>query len=383
MKSIKWFFAAALGSIAFIAGGATRIVQDQCGPFTDVSPTFCPYVLEMYYLGITAGTSATTFSPDNPVTRGQAAVFVSKAINQTLVRSSRRAALGQWWTTHAVGPLGLTPLASTPYRVASDGSDLWVAATDRVVRVHASDGRVVEEWTGASLATAVQVAMGRVFVAGLGGTLYMIDPSQAAGSVTTVASNLGPGAQDLAFDGSRLWSANNGGSVSIIVPAATPPWTVTTVSTGFSKPNGIVFDGSNVWVADGLAGSLFRLDGSANIVQTVKVGSYADFPAFDGANIFVPTAQPDNTVVVVRAADGALQATLSGNGLSGPEAVAFDGERILVVNGTTSSVSLWRAADLSPIGNFALPSGPPFAACSDGLNFWITIDGPTAELGRF
>src|SRR5690242_3640359 len=84
---------------ALLAGGAVRIVQDQCGPFTDVTPGFCPYVLELYYLGITAGTSATTFSPDDPLTRGQGAVFIAKGLNQSLVRSSRRAALGQWWTT--------------------------------------------------------------------------------------------------------------------------------------------------------------------------------------------------------------------------------------------------------------------------------------------
>ena len=88
-----------LALAAVLAGGAVRIVQDQCGPFTDVTPAFCPFVSELYYLGITAGTSATTFSPDDPLTRGQAAVFVAKGLNQSLARSSRRAALGQWWTT--------------------------------------------------------------------------------------------------------------------------------------------------------------------------------------------------------------------------------------------------------------------------------------------
>src|SRR5215813_2435961 len=88
-----------IGLLTVLAGAATGLVQDQCGPFTDVSPAICPYVLEMYYLGITAGTSPTTFSPDATVTRGQAAVFVSKGVNQAIGRSSRRAALGQWWST--------------------------------------------------------------------------------------------------------------------------------------------------------------------------------------------------------------------------------------------------------------------------------------------
>src|ERR1700730_19374884 len=110
----------ALCILALVAGGATRIVQDTCGPFTDVTPDFCPYVLELYYLGITVGTSATTFSPDAPLTRGQAAVFVAKGLDQSLARTTRRAALGQWWTTtpHYDLGLGVTPLSLAIRHVA-------------------------------------------------------------------------------------------------------------------------------------------------------------------------------------------------------------------------------------------------------------------------
>src|SRR4030088_127538 len=102
----KAYFAP-LALTAVLAGGAVRMGEDQCGPFTDVTPGFCPYVLELYYLGITVGTSATTFSPNDPLTRGQAAVVVSKGLNQSLARSHRRAALGQWWTTTPHWDLGL------------------------------------------------------------------------------------------------------------------------------------------------------------------------------------------------------------------------------------------------------------------------------------
>src|ERR1700730_11398686 len=109
--------------LALVSGGARSAVQDPCGPFTDVTPGFCPYVLELYYLGITVGTSATTFSPDDPLTRGQAAVFVAKGLDQSLARSSRRAALGQWWTTtppYSIG-LGLSPVPFQPNGLAADG----------------------------------------------------------------------------------------------------------------------------------------------------------------------------------------------------------------------------------------------------------------------
>ena len=46
--------------------------------FTDVPAThpFFKYIQRMRQLGITAGCSATTYCPDDPVTRGQMAVFL-------------------------------------------------------------------------------------------------------------------------------------------------------------------------------------------------------------------------------------------------------------------------------------------------------------------
>ena len=75
--------------------------------------------------------------------------------------------------------------------------------------------------------------------------------------------------------------------------------------------------------------------------------------------------------------------TLTGNGLGTPRAAAFDGQRVLVTNLGDSSVSLWKAADLSPLGNFSVGSGTsPGGATSDGVNFWITLQGP-GKLARF
>jgi len=97
---------------------------------------------------------------------------------------------------------------------------------------------------------------------------------------------------------------------------------------------------------------------------------------FDGSNIWVPNSN-DNSVTVVRVRDGIVLATLTGNGLNGPVQAAFDGERILVTNFGGNSVSLWKATDLTPIGSVSnLNIGrTPWAACSDGLNFWILLQG--------
>ncbi len=376
--------------VAVLAGGAVRQVQDVCGPFADVSPALCPYVLEMYYLGITAGTSPTTYSPDNPVTRGQAAVFVSKGVNQAIARSSRRAALGQWWTTMPQWNLGLgvTDTGNLPYLVASDGADVWVASSGAVARVRASDGRLLESWTGATNAIGVAVAMGRVLVTGDSnpairsgadtGVLYLIDPSQPAGPVTVAASGLGTGTHGVAFDGSRVWTTNHG-SVSIVTPLPFLPWSSTSVTEGFTQPLGIVWDGSHMWVGDLISGDVLRLDSNGAILQRVHTGT-PGFMTFDGANIWVPAV---TSVSVIRVTDGAIVGTLTGNGLDNAYAAAFDGERVLVTNPQAGTLSLFRAADLAPLGSVSAGAGTdPTGICSDGLNFWITLRS-TGKLARF
>jgi hypothetical protein len=290
---------------------------------------------------------------------------------------SRRAALDQFWTSQAVG---LTTVGATPVLLKSDGADIWVAnflGGGTVSRVRASDGKSLESWTGALNAFGVVVAMGRVLVTGSRspGNLYLIDPSQVAGAVTTAASNLGNSPNGITFDGARVWTANASGSVSIVTPGATMPWNVTTVTAGFSSPIGALYDGTNVWVTDINLGALLKLDSSGAILKTVTVGVQPQFPAFDGTNIWVPNNGSDS-ISVVRVSDGAVVQTLTGNGLLGPVQTAFDGQRVLVTNnnGATATVSLWKAADLAPLGSFTIgPGNVPFGACSDGVNFWITL----------
>jgi hypothetical protein len=90
-----------------------------------------------------------------------------------------------------------------------------------------------------------------------------------------------------------------------------------------------------------------------------------------------------NVVSVVRPSNGAVLATLSGNGLNTPFSAAFDGQRVLVTNSNGPSVSLWKAVDLTPLGSFGTgASTSPFGACSDGVNFWITLQN-TNQLARF
>ena len=84
---------------------------------------------------------------------------------------------------------------------------------------------------------------------------------------------------------------------------------------------------------------------------------------------------------MVRASSGAILEVLTGNGLDMSRVAAFDGERILVTNQDADTVSLWKAADLTPIGSYAAGGTGPFGAASDGVNFWIGLFG-TDKLAR-
>lgn len=378
--------------IASLTLSSTRMRADTgtCGgatitlPFTDVPAAgvfFCS-IAEAFFSGLTNGTSPSTYNPGDPVTRDQMAAFITRTMDRSLQRGSRRAALDQYWTPTSFNT-PVVQLTGSLESIRSDGADLWIADNGgNVLRVRASDGRLLETWTGATGAEAVVVAKSAIYITGISspGKLYRINPSQPAGAVTTLSSALGDSPVGIAFDGSKIFTANFGGSVSIV----SFPLTVTNVTTGFTHPYGILFDGTNIWVTDQGTnpGSLFKLDSNGAIIQTVPLGTNPATPVFDGTNIWVPNSG-SHTITVVRASTGAVLATLTGNNLSGPQTVAFDGERILVTNPGADTLSLWKATDLSPLGSVKVESSSgPRGACSDGLNFWITLSG-ISQLARF
>jgi len=375
--------------IAVAAMGAGTVLRAVCGPFSDVSDAvFCPFVLEIFTLGITTGTTPATYDPAGHVSRLQMAAFLSRSVDALARRGSRRALVKKFWAPQNAQVLGLTSLGTSTFAqfVRSDGKDLWVASSGSgsVSRVRASDGRLLGTWAGASGAVGVAVAMRGVFVAGVGspGRLYRIDPSQPAGAVTTVSSGLGSSCQSLAFDGARLWSGNSfSGSISIITPGPTIPWTTTTITAGFFQPNDVVYDGSGIWVSDGI-GRLLRVDTAGAILQTVTVGDDPARPVFDGVNLWVPNYF-SHSISIVRASSGVILATLTGNGLFNPLSAAFDGERVLVSDLGGNGVSLWKGADATPLGFFPTGAGTnPYGACSDGIDFWIVLQGSN-QLARF
>jgi YVTN family beta-propeller protein len=366
-------------------------------PFNDVmSSAFFCQIAAAYFSGLTNGTTATTYSPGNVVTREQMATFITRTQDQALRRGSRRAALGQWWTQQGytlflqATVVGESGAHDDPQFITADGQDLWVANTARntVTRVRASNGEMLANYTNVTAPQSLVAAAGAIYIAcaTIPGQLRFIIPRPFAGNPTPpaslVADNLGSVSVGLTYDGFYFWTANfgagpftGGSSISRVNPSLVNA--TTTFTAGFNVPIGILYDGANLWVTDQGDDSLKRVDTATGaILQSIPVGADPVHPVFDGTNLWVPNLN-SNSISVVRAVGalrGTVLQTLTGNGLNGPRSMAFDGERIIVTNLFGNSVSLWKAADLTPIGNFSTGAGSfPSGACSDGINFWIVL----------
>ena len=390
----------ALMAVICVSSVYLRADTGNCGgqsitlPFSDVPSTnifFCS-IAEAFFSGLTNGASATTYSPNEFVPREQMAAFVTRAQDSALRRGSRRAALGQWWTPRDAVVLRRTSVGSTPRYICFDGEDIWVPnlGTDTVTRVHASDGRVLNTWTGVIDANHTIAAAGYIYVIGLGeSALYRIDPAQPPGTATAVANDLGANPSGITFDGLNLWTANNGsvpgaGSISrynIVTD------TTTTFTAGFNDPVGIAFDGTHLWIVDKGASLLHRVDpANGAILESVSLGpisSSSVIPSFDGSNLWVPI---NDAIKVINPSQPArLLATLTGNGLGiFNDAAAFDGERVMVTSIGNDTLSLWNAASLRPLGFLSTgdSASNPKGVCSDGLHFWVTLTNLN-QLARF
>jgi 6-phosphogluconolactonase (cycloisomerase 2 family) len=318
--------------------------------------------------------------------------FLQRSIDQGLKRSNRRGALGQWWTPKTAQGLRRTALPGVGLAsfCKADGERVWVTNGTNLLSVLASTGELqanIDFGAGVDVKGLVIANGGALYVAPTSQRLAFAMPKRDApfhGDWGFQGVTYTPNA--IAFDGDRVWTANyTANSITIrALVGGEPTGSSTEVTLGFGTPLDIIFDGSHMWVADPAFDQILKLDANGAILQRVNVGADPAYMAYDGANIWVPNLSA-NSISVVRAATGAIVATLvtnASNALSVPVQAAFDGERILVTNLGSDSVTLFRAADLSLIGNVPLPAGSdPYGACSDGINFFVTLRG-TKELLR-
>lgn len=378
-------------------GGATITL-----PFADVAAGnifFCS-IAEAFFSGLTNGTSATTYSPDDPVSRQQMAAFTTRTLDQSLKRGHPRAALGEWWTNTAQDRhFTITP--RNPRFVACDGRTLWVSNTESnsVSRVDIRTGTLICTLAGVPSPQQIVIVSGQVFVASSQspGRFYSTSIDVTTNTSMGIEGNvLGANPSSITYDGANMWTANFGtgpgtGSVS---RAAIPNLGTTTFTSGFSQPLGILFDGANLWVTDAGDNTLKRVDiNNGSVLQTIPLSGLIGNPIFDGTNLWVPCAGiaqlgvPDKVFVVrgVGGLAGTVLAELTGNGLNGPTQAAFDGERICVTNTAALTVSLWKATDLSPIVSVNLCSAcsgvHPRGVCSDGIHFFVGMCDQSSSTG--
>jgi hypothetical protein len=373
-------------------------------PFNDVPANngfFCA-IAEAFFTGLSNGTSATTYNPSGTVPREQMAAFITRTLDQSLKRGNRRAALGQWWTPTSTGSLRGVAFGSIPRSVVCDGTDLWVTVpnADAVVRIEASSGRIEQTWTGFAPATpsSIIAAAGVIFVVAQNGIspgrIYVILPEVTAGGFAILVENsIGSLPGDVTFDGTNLWTSNTGsgipgtGGISRIRSSDALD---TSFSLGFVAPVSILWDGAALWVLDpGLnPGEDALKEVNPSTGEVISIIPLTDRPTdmiFDGTNLWISSFNAGEITIVraVGALKGTVLQTITGNGLNGCAGMAFDGERVLVVNRTGNSVSMFKAADFTPLGSLSTGgASDPRAVCSDGVNFWIVRAGSN-DIVRF
>ena len=275
--------------------GSAAAALGTCGPFTDVAAdAFCPLVLEIFTLGITTGTTATTYDAASNVTRLQMAAFLSRTVDGVLKRGSRRAAMWQFWTTQATDSMQVTTLnMDRPEFIEFDGADLWVsgsAGNDVISRVRASDGKLLNSFTGDIAEGQLTRAMGRIFFI----ARVILARDRQADAARSVAA--GPGSDDRRVEPPQVLLRSRfrrrwirlpmlTAQVSIVTPDSTLPWTVTTTAGGYQETLGVLYDGTSVWITDlgSSPGALLKLNASGGVLQTVTVGQAPELPLFDGA----------------------------------------------------------------------------------------------------
>ena len=255
---------------------------DYAFPYTDVSgvgAAFCPGIMEAYVTGISRGTTPTTFSPNDTVIRSEMTTFLQRTFDQGLERTSRRAALEQWWTPQsAVSMQTIILPAGIPQFCKADGPNIWVTTTgNTVVQIDAGTGTIVNHLVWGYACGGRTGSCRKVFAVGStnpGGSLYVLDPTQAPGAVTVAANNLGDPTGTtvgIAFDGTNIWTTNfiYPGSLSIVTPGPSTPYAVATLtSAAIQQPNGILYDGTSIWVTDFSLGTLSKIDPRAPSLST-------------------------------------------------------------------------------------------------------------------
>ena len=382
LRNRKRLLAAPVLALFLIGGGAASIALGVCGPFTDVGSLVCPFALSIYYLGVTAGTTSTTYSPSDPVTRGQMAIFMGALYNQIKrTENSYRFLTGQGsYPFSGSNRLATTANTNAPNGFATDGYYDYVAnqGTNKIDIYVRGAGYPA---SFASLTTATPNNR----LASDGFNLYTTDVygtnvksiNLATWAVNDSISTVPSGASDIIVGQDWLAVTTDSG-VSFVPKGGGAPYNVA-IAGGAA---GVAYDGQNYWVST-WAGHLLNMDYCAcniyhDVTLPVTPGYYL---AYDGQNVWVP--ESDGTIAVV-GTRGAQTATVvdvippAESGTTTIEALTFTGTDMMVFEhgaaGSSNTVIVRNVATHqleSGTGAYGFPTTDMYTIGWDGMQTWI------------
>ena len=379
--------------LAFLPTRTGRVLAQGaiCGPFTDVASSngFCPFILEAFITSITQGTSPTTFNPNDPVTRAQAATFFTRTMDQTLHRGTVRTAMGKSWAPSSTFGGVATEVGGAVNDIVTDGIYLWIARADgKILTVNAANRRLIETWSlaaGAGVPRKLGVFAGLVWIADDQGRLHTFSPADLPGNASLLfnagATGVSVGASALAFDGANVWLASSGGSKIFIYQVLNPGGFALTVP---ANVEGMVFDGTYMWVL--LANSnLLRMSVPTAgatvpaVVETVTIpGTVTESRMlYDGNSIWIPIGSTPGTLYVVRpsrslSSPSTIVLNQSIPDVLFPLVAAFDGENVMIGGINNGVVALYNATSLTLIRTFPSGAFGVRGIASDGRTFNVS-----------
>ncbi len=387
-RSRKKLFVYPLLAAVLAVGGATSYLLANCGPFTDVSNLVCPFVLDIYYLGVTAGTTSTTYSPSNSVTRGQMAVFMGALYNQLKrTESPYRFMTGQGsYPFSTSGRVATTVNTSAPNGFATDG------VYDYVANQGNNKIDIFQRGTGYPYIGSYTTATANNRLVCDGFNLWTTDVygtnlkkiNLTTGLVTDSYATLPTGTSDITVGGQFVAVTTNSG-VSIQFESGGLPYNIPLAGGGA----GVTFDGQYYWVST-FGGQLVAMDYCAcSVPYTVTLPAVPGYYlAFDGQNVWVPESDGTIAVVGTRGAQAGKIVDIiqpaGGTNTTEIDGLQFTGQNMLVwEHGPTGGFMVVRdvASHLmvNNTGTYGFSgAGYVYTFGFDGLQSWILgYDGNT------
>ncbi len=288
-RNRKWFVLPLVGLLAAAAGGGATLAG--CGPFSDVSGGQCPFILSLYYLGIAAGTSATTFDPNANVTRGQVAVFLGAGIKyiKRTENPFRVASKNNGNVFNFEYEDYSTPNTSSPNGFCTDGLYNYVAneGTSKIdVFSNGSGNGSVGSYTTTSGNRRLVCDGTYLYATGTNGTVVKRINTHTGVVNDPWATLAGASAGDIANAGFALAVATNTG-ITILGKGNVPVQTPVALPGGVRTHSVVVDASGNFWADSGPA--LYKIGPNGTVLGNVPLNGAADFYAvYDGAAIWVP-----------------------------------------------------------------------------------------------